>query len=423
MHHIARRDTLQIIILHDSMSDQDLSQLRLDKAQFSQGRRHRSRLLLLLLLLAVLLGAGYLYTQGLLTPAVEVRLASVSTLYPAQTFTLLNASGYVVAQRKAAIGSKLTSRLTYLAVGEGDRVKAGQVIARLENADVLAARERAKAAIEVARTALEQAQADLREATRAYERSKEMLARKFVSQADFDAAEARYRMAVANVANQQANLELSKAALAEAEVQVDYSAIRAPFDGVVLTKNADIGDIITPLGAAANARASVVTIADMDSYQVEADVSESNIAQVQQDQPVEIQLDALPDVRLRGKVQMIVPTADRSKASVMVKVAFIDKDPRILPEMSAKVAFLARAPTAEERQPVTAVPQAAVVSRDGKDMVYIARDRQAIAQPVQLGRRFGEWVEIKDGLAVGERVVLQPPTDLNSGAKIRALQA
>ena len=405
------------------MTDQDLSQLRLDKAQFSQGRRQKSRPVLLLLLLAVLLGAGYLYAQGLLTPAVEVRLASVSTLYPAQTFTLLNASGYVVAQRKAAIGSKLTSRLVYLAVGEGDRVKTGQVVARLENADVVAARERTRAAIEVARTALEQAQADLREATRAYERSREMLARKFVSQADFDAAEARYRIAVANVANQQANLELSKAALAEAEVQVDYSAIRAPFDAVVLTKNADIGDIITPLGAAANARASVITIADMDSYQVEADVSESNIAQVQLGQPVEIQLDALPDVRLRGKVHMIVPTADRSKASVMVKVAFIDKDPRILPEMSAKVAFLARSPTAEERQAVTAVPLAAVVSRDGRDMVYIARDRQAVAQPVQLGRRFGEWVEIKDGLAVGERVVLQPPADLNNGAKIRALQA
>jgi RND family efflux transporter MFP subunit len=405
------------------MTDQDLSQLRLDKAQFSQGRRQKSRLVLLLLLLAVLLGAGYLYAQGLLTPAVEVRLASVSTLYPAQTFTLLNASGYVVAQRKAAIGSKLTSRLTYLAVGEGDRVKTGQVVARLENADVVAARERTKAAIEVARTALEQAQADLREATRAYERSKEMLGRKFVSQADFDVAEARYRMAVANVANQQANLELSKAVLAEAEVQVDYSAIRAPFDAVVLTKNADIGDIITPLGAAANARASVITIADMDSYQVEADVSESNIAQVQLEQPVEIQLDALPDVRLRGKVHMVVPTADRSKASVMVKVAFIDKDPRILPEMSAKVAFLARSPTAEERQAVTAVPLAAVVSRDGRDIVYVARDRQAFVQPVQLGRRFGEWAEIKDGLAVGDRVVLQPPADLNNGAKIRALQA
>ena len=405
------------------MTDQDLSQLRLDKAQFSQGRRRRSRLVLLLLLLAVLLGAGYLYAQGLLTPAVEVRLASVSTLYPAQTFTLLNASGYVVAQRKAAIGSKLTSRLTFLAVGEGDRVKTGQVVARLENADVVAARERAKAAIEVARTALEQAQADLREATRAYERSKEMLARKFVSQADFDTAEARYRIAVANVANQQANLELSKAALAEAEVQVDYSAIRAPFDAVVLTKNADIGDIITPLGAAANARASVITIADMDSYQVEADVSESNIAQVQLGQPVEIQLDALPDVRLRGKVHIIVPTADRSKASIMVKVAFIDKDPRILPEMSAKVAFLARPPAADEQQAITAVPLAAVVSRDGRDVVYVARDRQAFVQPVQLGRRFGEWAEVREGLAVGDRVVLQPPAELNNGAKIRALQA
>ena len=405
------------------MTDQDLSQLRLDKAQFSQGRRRKSRLVLLLLLLAALLGAGYLYAQGLLTPAVEVRLASVSTLYPAQTFTLLNASGYVVAQRKAAIGSKLTSRLTFLAVGEGDRVKTGQVVARLENADVVAARERAKAAIEVARTALDQAQADLREATRAYERSKEMLARKFVSQADFDTAEARYKMAVANVANQQANLELSKAALAEAEVQVDYSAIRAPFDAVVLTKNADIGDIITPLGAAANARASVITIADMDSYQVEADVSESNIAQVQLGQPVEIQLDALPDVRLRGKVHIIVPTADRSKASIMVKVAFIDKDPRILPEMSAKVAFLARSPAADEQQAITAVPLAAVVSRDGRDVVYVARDRQAFVQPVQLGRRFGEWAEIKEGLAVGDRVVLQPPADLNNGAKIRALQA
>ncbi len=405
------------------MTDQDLSQLRLDKVQFSQGRRRKSRLVLLLLLLAALLGAGYLYAQGLLTPAVEVRLASVSTLYPAQTFTLLNASGYVVAQRKAAIGSKLTSRLTFLAVGEGDRVKTGQVVARLENADVVAARERAKAAIEVARTALEQAQANLREATRAYERSKEMLGRKFVSQSDFDTAEARYKMAVANVANQQANLELSKAALAEAEVQVDYSAIRAPFDAVVLTKNADIGDIITPLGAAANARASVITIADMDSYQVEADVSESNIAQVQLGQPVEIQLDALPDVRLRGKVHIIVPTADRSKASIMVKVAFIDKDPRILPEMSAKVAFLARSPAADEQQAVTAVPLAAVVSRDGRDLVYVVRDRQALVQPVQLGRRFGEWVEVKEGLAVGDRVVLQPPADLNSGAKIRALQA
>ncbi len=404
------------------MTDQDLSKLRLDKTQFSQSRRRKSRLVLLLILLTVLFGVGYLYAQGLLTPATEARLASVSIFYPAQTFNLLNASGHVVAQRKAAIGSKLTSRLVYLAVEEGDRVKAGQVIARLENADVLAARDRARAAIEVARTALEQAQAELRGATHAYERAKEMLDRKFVSQADFDIAEARYKVAVASVTNRQAHLELSKAALAEAEVQVDYSAIRAPFDAVVLTKNADIGDIITPLGASANARASVITIADMASNQVEADVAESNIAQVQVGQPVEIQLDALPDVRLRGKVHMIVPTADRSKASIMVKVAFIDNNPCILPEMSAKVAFLARPVAVSEQQSVTAVPLAAVVTRNGQDLVYVVRNGQALAWPVQLGRRFGEWAEVTAGLTAGDRVVLQPLEGLNNGARIRALQ-
>jgi RND family efflux transporter MFP subunit len=405
------------------MTDNDLSRLRIDKAQFSQRRSRKSRLVALLVLVAALFGTGYLYAQGVLTPAVEARLANVATLYPAQTFTLLNASGYVVAQRKAALGSKLTSRLVYLAVEEGDRIKTGQVIARLENADVLAARDRAKANIEVTRTALAQAEAELKDATLSYQRAKEMLTRKFTSQSDFDAAEARYKKALAAVANQQAMLRLSEAMLAETEVQVDYTAIRAPFDAVVLTKNADIGDIITPLGAAANARASVITIADMESYQVEADVAESNIAQVQVGQPCEIQLDALPDTRLRGKVHTIVPTADRSKASIMVKVAFIDNDPRILPEMSAKVAFLARDVALDEQQPVTAVPTAAVVEQDGHPLVYVVRNGQAVATPVRLGRRFADLAEVKAGLAVGDRVVLQPPETLKNGAKIRASQS
>jgi RND family efflux transporter MFP subunit len=405
------------------MTDNDLSRLRIDKAQFSQRRSRKSRSFMLFALLVMLLIAGYLYAQGILTPAVEVRLASVTTLYPAQTFTLLNASGYVVAQRKAALGSKLTSRLVYLAVEEGDRVKAGQVIARLENADVLAARDRARANIEVARTTLAQAEAELKDATLSYQRAKEMLTRKFTPQSEFDAAEARYKKALAAVANQQALLRLGEAQLAETEVQVDYSAIRAPFDAVVLTKNADIGDIITPLGAASNARASVITIADMGSYQVEADVAESNIAQVQVGQPCEIQLDALPDTRLRGKVHMIVPTADRSKASIMVKVAFVDNDPRILPEMSAKVAFLSRAIALDEQQPVTAVPTAAVVEQDGRSLVYLMRNGQAVATPVKLGRRFADLAEVKTGLAVSDRVVLQPPETLKDGTKIRAVQS
>jgi RND family efflux transporter MFP subunit len=405
------------------MTDNDLSRLRIDKAQLSQGRSRKSRLFILLVLAAALLGTGYLYAQGVLTPAVGVRLASVTTLYPAQTFTLLNASGYVVAQRKAALGSKLTSRLVYLAVEEGDRVKEGQVVARLEDADLLAARDRARANIEVARTALAQAEAELKDATLSYQRAREMLTRRFTSQADFDAAEARYQKALASVANQQATRRLSEAMLAEAEVQVNYAAIHAPFDAVVLTKNADIGDIITPLGAASNARASVITIADMGSYQVEADVAESNIAQVQVGQPCEIQLDALPDTRLRGRVHTIVPTADRSKASIMVKVAFIDNDPRILPEMSAKVAFLARDIAPAEQQSVTAVPTAAVLEQAGWPLVYVVRNGQAVATPVTLGRRFADLTEVKAGLTVGDRVVLQPPATLKEGAKVRALES
>jgi RND family efflux transporter MFP subunit len=247
-----------------------------------------------------------------------------------------------------------------------------------------------------------------------------MLVRKFVSQSTVDTAEARYKSALAAVANQKANLQLSEAILAEAEVQVDYTAIRAPFDAVVLTKNADIGDIVTPLGAASNARASVITIADRDSYLVEADVAELNIGQIEVDQPCEIQLDALPDARLRGRVHMIVPTADRSKASVLVKVAFIDKDPRILPEMSAKVAFLARDIAPDERQPVMVVPTSAVIEQDGRTLVYRISDGYALATPVSLGRRFVDLTEVSAGLTVGDRVVLQPSDAIKNGVKIRS---
>jgi RND family efflux transporter MFP subunit len=158
----------------------------------------------------------------------------------------------------------------------------------------------------------------------------------------------------------------------------------------------------------------------MGSYQVEADVSETNIGQVRVGQPGEIQLDALPDVRLRGQVQTIVPTADRSKASVLVKVAFLDQDPRILPEMSAKVAFLSREVTPDERPPVTAVPAMAVRDRGNEKIVYTVRDHRAVATPVQLGRTFGDQVEVLAGIKTGEPVILKPPVELEDGAKVRA---
>jgi RND family efflux transporter MFP subunit len=323
------------------------------------GTRKKRKLVYWVLLIVAVLVLGILYVKGVFTPAIQVQVATVSQIYPSQAFTMLNASGYVVAQRKSALASKVTGRLIWLGVEEGSFVKKDQVVARLENQDVSASKDQASANVNVARFSLEQTQAELRDATLSLNRNKELLSRGVVARQTYDDVLARYEKAVAGVAAGEAALKAATAALEGAAVLLEYTLIRAPFDAVVLTKDADIGDIVTPLGAAANAKAAVVTIADMGSLEVEADVSESNLSRVRAGQPCEIQLDALPEQRFRGEIHMIVPTADRSKATVMVKVRFIDKDKRILPEMSAKVAFLSRLVKLDEQKPRTALNRAA----------------------------------------------------------------
>lgn len=401
------------------MGAEDLSKLRIDKKAFAARSRTQSRYILLTLGLIAVAAGWAMYRTGLLRPALEVQVATVQTIFPSQMFTLLNASGYVVADRKAAVASKITGRLVYLAVEEGDHVKAGQIIARLENKDLEAGRDRASENVKVAGFNLAQAQAELQEASLAYDRHKELWTKRLIAQATFDAVEARYKKAKAAVDSQEAAVRASRAALKEAEVNYDYANIRAPFDAVVLTKNADIGDIVTPLAATAEAKAAVVTIADMDSLQVEVDVSESNIAQVKAGQPCEVRLDALPDVRFRGRVHRIVPTADRTKASVMVKVAFVDKDSAILPEMSAKVAFLERDVTSEDRAPVTAIPAVAVVSRNGDHAVFVIRGQRAVEVPVRLGRRMGDMVQLLDGPPIGDKVVVVPVERIKDGVRVK----
>jgi RND family efflux transporter MFP subunit len=293
------------------------------------------------------------------------------------------------------------------------------VIARLENEDSQAALNRAQANVNLARSTLDQAKAELEDAQVNHQRNEQLIAKGFVAQSTVDASEARYKRAKATVAAQEAAIRASEAALEEARVLVEYSNIRAPFDAVVLTKNADIGDIVTPLGAAANAKAAVVSIADMSSLQVEVDVSESNISQVRVGQPCEIRLDAFPDLRFKGVVHMIVPTADRSKASVLVKVAFKEMDPRILPEMSAKVAFLSREMVPEEEKPLKAVAASAVVSRGGQSVVFLVDGDRVVEKTVRTGRRMDTMVEILEGLGAGDKVVLNPVRDLKSGARVR----
>jgi RND family efflux transporter MFP subunit len=384
------------------MTNGDLSKLKLDKSGANFQRKQKIPRWGLIAIGGIA-AAAVVFTL-FANPALEVETSVVARAYPSQSFTLLNASGYVVAQRKAAVASKATGRLEWLGVEEGSKVRTNEIIARLENRDVLAATDQAVAGVN-------NAKADLADAQQNYGRMKELREKGYVAQSDFDTADTRLKRSQANVAG-------AEAALRSAEVAVEYTLIRAPFDAVVLTKNADVGDIVTPLGAAANAKASVVTIADMSSLQVEVDVSESNLSKVKKGQPCEIQLDALPDNRFRGSVHMIVPTADRSKASVMVKVRFAEPDPRVLPEMSARVAFLEREVTRAEEEPKTAVNPTALVSRNGKQSVFVVNDDKAVETLVIVGEKIGDGIEVREGLKPGEKVVINPPKKLKNGSPV-----
>jgi RND family efflux transporter MFP subunit len=350
--------------------------------------------------------------------AIAVETITVTQAYPSQAHTQLNATGYVVAQRKAAVASKATGRLEWLGVREGSVVKEGEVLARLENKDVIAAQQQAQANVGVARANLEQSVAEMKDADRALARSRDLLGRNFVSAAAHDTVVARQEKAKAAISGFNAAIGAAEAGVRSAQVAVEQTLIRAPFDGVVLTKNANVGDVITPFSSALGSQAAVVTMADMATLEVEADVSESNLSKVTPGQPCEIQLDALPASRFRGSVLRLVPTVDRSKATVMAKIQFVDKDPRILPEMSAKVAFLGQEMPESERTPRVVVQPFAVVERNGKRIVYVVKDGKAVETPLITGAKIGELYEVKSGIQTGDRVVARPPEKLRDGAAV-----
>ena len=397
----------------------DLDRLRIDRpaGEFRPARFRRLGLILLVVCLALAVLAA-LYFWGPLRPTEEVSVTVVSKIYPAQAYTVLNASGYVVAQRKAAVSSKSTGRLDYLAVEEGSRVKKGQILATLENEDLEAARNQARARVREAQAGLVSAQAEITDARLQHQRMQTLLRQDLVSRQEYDVAEARYKKAQAGVASAQAAIRTAQAGLAEAQASLEYSYIRSPFDGVVTTKYADVGEVVAPFGAAVNARAAVVTLADMDSLMVEADVAESNLDKVYQGQPCEISLDAIPDRRFPGKVHMIVPTADRAKATVLTKVKFLEMDDRILPEMSAKVAFLSRPVAVGENRPRLAVSKKALVTRDDRTVAFVVKDNEAQKVNVTTGPALGDLVEIEAGLKEGDRAVLEPPASLEDGDRV-----
>jgi RND family efflux transporter MFP subunit len=264
-------------------------------------------------------------------------------------------------------------------------------------------------------------------------RARQLQAKRFVSDDVYDAALGRRDRALAVKASavagvsassaaigvSEARLNAARAAADEAQVAVEYTLIRAPFAGVVLKKGADIGDVLAPFAAATSSKGAVVTMADLNTLEVEADIAESNLTAVHAGQPCEIQLDALPDARLLGEVGMVVPTVDRTKATVMAKVRFLDRDPRVLPDMSARVAFLSKALDPAAQRARAAVPQTAVVKRQGKDIVFRLEGEHAVAVILAAGAALGDLREVGDSLQPGDKIVLHPAEDLQDGARVK----
>jgi RND family efflux transporter MFP subunit len=397
------------------LANEDLSRLRIDRDALRAAPRRRFKRWWWL---AALVVVGIVFWLIARNAPVNVETTAISQAYPSQAYTLLNATGYVVAQRKAAVASKATGRLEWLGVREGSQVKSGEVLARLESNDVTAQMRQAAASVNVARANLEQGEAELREAVRALNRSRDLLDKKFVSPAAHDTVIARHEKAQAAISGYKASIAVAQANLRAAEVAVDQTLIRAPFDGVVLTKNANVGDVITPFSSALGSQAAVVTMADMSTLEVEADVSEANLAKVKVGQPCEIQLDALPGQRFRGVVQRTVPTVDRTKATVLVKIRFVDVDERVLPEMSAKVAFLEKETPEDERTARMVVQPAAVVERDGAGVVFVVKEGKATQVAVKSGMKIGELVEVTGKVAVGDKVVVRPSEKLRDGSAV-----
>ena len=403
----------------------DLSKLRIDPAkrddESNANSSSRAYLLIFGGIAAAAVAIYFLFFRGALASSVEVQAFTVTAISPAQADAVLTASGYVVAQRQAAVASKGTGRLEYLGVEEGDQVKAGQIIARLEHSDISATLAQTQADLAAAKARLPQAQADLQEATIQFERYKKLIAEQLVPRADYDAADARYKRAAAGVIADSAAIRSFAAAVRAAEVALEYTNIRAPFDGTVLTKNADVGEIVAPFGSSSTARAAVVSIADMSSLEVEADVSESNIQRIKSGQPCEIVLDAYQETRYPGVVGKIVPTADRAKATVLTKIKFVQIDERVLPEMSAKVTFLNKATSATMTSGAKkiVVSPAAIVTRGEQKVAYVIRGESVTETPVEIAGPLGSMLEIRSGLNEGNQVVLNPLENMATGMKVK----
>jgi RND family efflux transporter MFP subunit len=336
------------------------------------------------------------------------------------------ANGYVVARTKAAVSAKIPGRIAWLGVSEGSQVRRGELIARLDNADYTAAVAEAEAQLASARATLIELQADRDQMERELQRVRDIRARSqnLVSQQDVETADSRAQQTAARVRAQEARVDAAGAGLRFAQANFENTFIRAPFTGTVLRKEAEVGEVVAPSVGGGLTRGAVVTMADLGTLEVEVDVNEAYIARVHGGQRAAITLDAYPDTTFRGTVRQVVPTADRQRATVQVKVAIVEHDSRILPEMGAKVEFLdeaapAAAPGAPAARSRITVPAAAVRSEEGRAVVWVVRGGRLTRRDVDAGPVSGNLREIRAGLSGGELLLVGGVETPREGQRVR----
>ncbi|MGH7507715.1 MAG: efflux RND transporter periplasmic adaptor subunit [Longimicrobiales bacterium] len=334
----------------------------------------------------------------------------------------LTANGYVVARTQASVSSKLPGRLTFLGVEEGDRIEAGAVIARLEAAEYEAAVRQTASEALAAEASRYEAEAGVTQAERALARARTLAGDSLIATQVLEDAATDLEMAGARLRAATARLEAARQGHAGAQASLNNTVIRAPFTGTVLRKDAEVGEVVAPAVAGGGlTRGAVVTMADLSTLEVEVDVNEAYIAQIRDEQPADIVLDAYPADVFPGQVRQVVPTADRQKATVLVRVAIDSDDPRILPEMGARVVFRERSGDEANAAALPArvyVPAAAVRSEAGQDVVWVVIDGRAHRRPIEAGPVMGGEREVRDGLEGGETLVLDPPAGLVDGEPV-----
>ena len=401
----------------------DLSALRIEREPLDAGRKSWGKWIFMLVLVAAIAGGAWYWLTR--ERPIEVEVAAVTERAAGAQASVLNASGYVTARRRATVSSKVTGKVIEVNVEEGMGVREGQVLARLDDSTLQATLRLYRAQLEAAKRQIPESEVRLAQARVMLRRQEELRKEGLNTPNDIDNAKAEVDSLIARIASAQEQVNVAESQIAMQQTAIEDTIIRAPFTGVAISKDAQAGEMVSPVSAGGGfTRTGISTIVDMKSLEIEVDVNESYINRVRPGQPVSATLDAYPDWQIPANVITLVPTADRQKATVLVRIGFQKLDPRILPDMGVKVTFLREADSSDVpvAQSVTLVPQAAVRKDGDSSFVFVVRQGTVERRAVKTAGTDGDRLEVVAGLKGGDRVVISPPPDLSEGMLIREKQ-